>query len=98
MFSSLTFTDGPAGDRVRRWLRDSGVDVAEATAAGRLDIRSADDGCLVSGRFDPDAMITALRDEIGRSLSAGFAGFRVGGEMGWDQTTGLVADSEVLPS
>ncbi|MFB9719388.1 MEDS domain-containing protein [Planobispora longispora] len=79
----LYFTDGPTGDRVRRWLEESGVDVAEAMATGRLGIRSAEDTYLAAGRFDPDAMIDALREEVDRSLAAGFAGFRVSGEMGW---------------
>ncbi|GAA3444378.1 MEDS domain-containing protein [Planomonospora venezuelensis] len=79
----LYLTDDPTPDRVRHWLEEAGVDVAAVTAAGQLGVRPAREGYLVSGRFDPDAMITALRGEVAGSLAAGFSGFRISGEMGW---------------
>ncbi|GII05169.1 MEDS domain-containing protein [Planobispora takensis] len=79
----LCLTDGPGVDRVGRWLREAGVDVTAATADGQLGVRAAEDSYLAGDRFDPDAMIAALRSEADASLRAGFTGFRVSGEMSW---------------
>ncbi|MEW9552150.1 MEDS domain-containing protein [Nonomuraea sp. NPDC050783] len=79
----MYFTDEPAPDGVLGWLADAGVDVAGATANGRLEVLTAAGSYLSPGRFDPDLMIALLRDTVGDSLAAGFTGLRVTGEMSW---------------
>jgi anti-anti-sigma regulatory factor len=79
----LYVTDGPEHDRVQGWLKEAGADVSALTASGQLELRSAEETYLASGRFDPDEMIAMWRSEIEGSLAAGYAGLRVSGEMSW---------------
>ncbi|WP_198652975.1 MEDS domain-containing protein [Actinocorallia populi] len=79
----LYFTDQSSPEAVRGWLHAARVDVGEACARGRLQVVAARDSYLASGRFDPDAMIQTLYDEVRRSLDDGHTGLRVTGEMGW---------------
>ncbi|GAT71182.1 histidine kinase [Planomonospora sphaerica] len=77
----LYFTDRRAPETVHSWLPAD--DLAAALRSGRLSVRTAEDSYLAVGRFDPDAMVTALKEETERSLRDGCTGLRVSGEMSW---------------
>jgi anti-anti-sigma regulatory factor len=79
----MYFADQCAPQQVLGWLSAAGVDPAPALASGQLQMTTADDSYLATGSFDADAMVDALRREVQDSLAAGYAGFRVSGEMGW---------------
>lgn len=77
----LYFTDRRDPETVHSWL--PAADLTAALRSGRLSVRTAEDGYLADGRFDPDAMVAALKEETERSLRDGHAGLRVSGEMSW---------------
>jgi ABC-type transporter Mla MlaB component len=52
-----------------------------AMARGQLDVRRAGDAYIPDGRFEPDRMVTVLRDEHERALAEGYIGLSVTGEM-----------------
>lgn len=79
----LYFADQSDPEAVREWLRSAGVDADRACARGQLRVVTADDTYLAPGRFDPDVMMRALRDEVAASIRDGHTGLRVTGEMGW---------------
>jgi len=54
-----------------------------ARARGQLDARRARDAYLPDGRFEPDRMLEAVRDEYRRALSEGYRGLSLTGEMTW---------------
>ncbi|MFC8448858.1 MEDS domain-containing protein [Kitasatospora sp. NPDC057223] len=79
----LYFADRCAPPQILDWLGAAGVDPGPALARGQLQVTTAADGYLAAGSFDADAMVTALRQEVRSSLTAGFTGLRVSGEMDW---------------
>lgn len=79
----LCFTDRRSPTTVLTWLQSTGVDVDSMVRQGQLQVRSAENSYLPSGRFDADSMLATLDGEIDASLRAGFAGLRICGEVGW---------------
>ncbi|MET9700768.1 MEDS domain-containing protein [Streptomyces sp. NPDC006529] len=79
----MYFADQCAPQEVLGWLSAAGVDPGPALATGQLQVTTADESYLAAGSFDADAMVGALRQEMWDSLAAGYAGFRISGEMGW---------------
>ncbi|GAA4811884.1 MEDS domain-containing protein [Streptomyces ziwulingensis] len=79
----MYFADRSAPQDVLAWLSGAGIDPRPALDSGRLVVTTAAESYLASGTFDADAMVAALRREVGDSLAAGHTGFRVSGEMGW---------------
>jgi anti-anti-sigma regulatory factor len=79
----LYIADERAPREVLGWLHEDGVDTAAVLATGQLSVTTAATSYLASGAFDALAMARALRSEVSHSLSAGVAGGRVRGEMGW---------------
>ncbi|WP_449064983.1 MEDS domain-containing protein [Planomonospora algeriensis] len=77
----LYFTDRRSPQTVHSWLPAD--DLAAALCSGQLSVRTAEDSYLAAGRFDADAMVTALKEETERSLRDGYTGLRVSGEMSW---------------
>jgi anti-anti-sigma factor len=65
------------------WLRSVGADADAAVSRGQLQVATADDGYLASGRFDAETMVATLQQEVADSLKAGYTGLRVSGEMSW---------------
>jgi DNA-binding PadR family transcriptional regulator len=51
--------------------------------SGQLNIIAAEDAYLRHGQFDPDIMITLLKESTDSALKEGHSGLRVTGEMTW---------------
>src|SRR6201999_1974915 len=68
---------------IRSYLTSSGLDVHEAIAKGRL-ILSSDQSHLVDGVFEPDRMLTMLKNAIAQALADGYVGFWASGDMAWE--------------
>lgn len=79
----MHFADQLAPQAVLDWLTASGTDPRPALEKGQLVVTTADDSYLATGSFDADGMVATLRQEVRESLTAGYTGFRVSGEMGW---------------
>ena len=67
----------------RTYLSAEGVDVGAAVARGAL-VLSSDQDHLVNGAFDPDRMLEALRSEVQKALTDGYAGLWASGDMLWE--------------
>ncbi|MFG3152134.1 MEDS domain-containing protein [Streptomyces sp. NPDC048219] len=79
----MYFADQRSPREILDWLAASGTDPRPALERGQLVVTTAEDSYLAAGSFDPDGMVAALQQEVGDSLTAGYTGFRVSGEMGW---------------
>lgn len=79
----LYFADGRDPRQVLGWLGSAGTDPQRALASGQLKVTTTDESYLAAGSFDAEAMACGLRQEVADSLTAGYRGFRVSGEMGW---------------
>ncbi|MER5873587.1 MEDS domain-containing protein [Streptomyces sp. NPDC002044] len=79
----LYFADRRDPREVLSWLGSAGTDPRRALASGQLDVTTAGKSYLAAGSFDAEAMASSLGQEVRDSLTAGYRGFRVSGEMGW---------------
>lgn len=79
----MYFADRQKPAVVLDWLRSTQMDPDAALSSGQLQVATASDGYLTSGRFDAAAMVAALRQEMSSAAASGFKGFRVSGEMSW---------------
>lgn len=70
-------------EQVASGLADRGVDVAGAVSTGGLRLVTEREAYRRGGSFDPEAMVAFLGQSLAAALAAGFAGFRVIGEMSW---------------
>lgn len=70
-------------DEFRAGLRAAGIDVDAEEARGALLLMTKHDGHLSGGCFDPDNMISILRDAVKDALEAGFSGLCAAGDMSW---------------
>jgi AcrR family transcriptional regulator len=65
------------------YLRRDGLDPEPYIASGQLRILSTDETYLSGGRFEPERMISQLRDEKEQALREGYRGLWCTGEMTW---------------
>jgi anti-anti-sigma regulatory factor len=77
------FTHDLSPEAVTAGLRSQGVPVAEAVAAGQLQVASAAQGYLAGGRFDAATMPGAWRAEQDAARRSGWHGLRAIGDMSW---------------
>lgn len=77
------FTDTTPLDEVRRWLAESGVDLAEAEARGAFGVVDAATAYYPGGVFDPIEVITRISVGYEMAYLAGYTGTRSTGEMSW---------------
>jgi hypothetical protein len=75
---------------MRSYLFAAGVDVIAEIAKGSL-VLSSDQGHMIDGRFDPDAMLRLLEENLDRAKQDGFEGLWASGDMSWE----LGADKDV---
>ncbi len=75
--------DDHTPETVLGYLRDAGVDPDAYRGRGQLVIRTRDDVYAQGGAFDPDRVISLLRQEARRALDEGYAALRITGEMTW---------------
>ncbi|MFD3679986.1 MEDS domain-containing protein [Streptomyces sp. NPDC058613] len=79
----LYFADRRDPREVLSWFGSAGAGPQRALASGQLRVTTAEESYLAAGSFDAEALARALRQEVRDSLTAGYRGFRVSGEMGW---------------
>jgi anti-anti-sigma factor len=70
-------------DSTERALAEAGSDLAAALADERLSVQGASDTYVPGGRFDADATIGRMRDDIAAARASGFSGYRIAAEMQW---------------
>jgi signal transduction histidine kinase/CheY-like chemotaxis protein len=74
---------GTSGRRLEHALQEAGVDVQGECDRGALVFVTQRDHWLPGGRFDPGAMMDALRQTEQQALEDGFSGLRATWNMGW---------------
>ncbi len=74
---------GTSGRRLEHALQEAGVDVQGECDRGALVFVTQRDNWLPGGRFDPGAMMDALRQTEQQALDDGFSGLRATWNMGW---------------
>ena len=65
------------------YLTSSGLNVHQAAVEGRLILSSSHDH-LVNGAFDPERMLSMLKEAYHLALKDGYAGLWASGDMGWE--------------
>ena len=66
-----------------KWLRESGIDVADATVSGQLELRSWAEAYLRGGRFDQDDMLALIEETLQSGPAAGYPLTRLVAHMEW---------------
>lgn len=84
----LYLVDESSPDEIRRALCNYGINVAEAVHAGQLNISRATDAYLNDGSFDPEWMISFLRETMAAARTSGVTTTRATGEMTWGLSQG----------
>jgi MEDS: MEthanogen/methylotroph, DcmR Sensory domain len=69
-------------DHLRR-LGEAGIDVEEAIGTGQLDVRLWQDAYLREGRFDQDAMLALIEEELRSGTATGSRHIRLLAHMEW---------------
>jgi hypothetical protein len=64
-------------------LSEAGIDVEEALGSGQLDVRLWQDAYLREGRFDQDAMLALIEQELQSGAAAGSRRVRLLAHMEW---------------
>jgi hypothetical protein len=64
-------------------LGEAGIDVEEAMGSGQLDVRLWQDAYLRDGRFDQDAMLAFIEEQLQSAAATGSGRIRVLGHMEW---------------
>jgi len=70
-------------DEHLRRLRDAGFDVEEAMASGALEVKLWQDAYLRENRFDQDAMLALVEEQLRIGSRAGSGGTRLMAHMEW---------------
>jgi formate hydrogenlyase transcriptional activator len=79
----MYIVDVRSAEDILDYLRSVSVNVEPYVNKGQLNILSVDESYMSSGVFDPDGMISLLKEETKRALQEGYAALRVTGEMSW---------------
>jgi hypothetical protein len=82
-YRCLYFNSPAMVDGIRAYLTSSGLNVSEAVVEGRLILSSEQDH-LVDDGFDPDHMLTLLKEAHDKALKDGYAGLFATGDMAWE--------------
>ena len=77
------------------WLAEAGIDVAEATGAGQLEVRPWQDSTLRGGRFDLDTWLATFEQVLQSGSAAGYGQTRFFGHMEW-ALTGLPGTDDLI--
>lgn len=70
-------------DDHRRRLRDAGIAVEQAEAAGQLEVRLWEEAYLRDGRFDQNRMLALIEEVLQGGAAAGFPLTRLVAHMEW---------------
>jgi MEDS: MEthanogen/methylotroph, DcmR Sensory domain len=80
---SLHIVDPELREDHLRWLGQAGIDVDGALESGQLEVRLWQDAYLREGRFDQDAMLALVEEQLRSSAATGFRCLRFLGHMEW---------------
>ena len=80
---ALHIVDPDLREEHLKQLRDAGIDVDEAIGSGQLDVRLWDDAYLREDRFDQDAMLSLIEDELRAGAAEGSRHVRLLAHMEW---------------
>lgn len=80
---AVALIDAVAPDELAHALDEEGVDVAQQTAHGALQVASARATYLQGGRFDPVAIVDLFSSKLHEARTAGYRGLSAAGEMTW---------------
>jgi len=75
--------DAHTSEQALKYMREDGLVVEPYLESGQLVVSTVDEAYMREGVFDPDSMISLLRDETERALDEGYSALRVIGEMTW---------------
>jgi hypothetical protein len=78
-----------------RWLAAAGVNVAEATSTGQLEVRPWQDSTLDGGRFDVESWLLTFEDVLQSGPATGYGQTRFFGHMEW-ALTGLPGTEDLM--
>ncbi|MCB2216339.1 MAG: MEDS domain-containing protein [Desulfobulbaceae bacterium] len=79
----LYIVDTRTTAQIRRYLQQDGIDPEPYCASGQLLILPAEETYLLGGSFDPETMLTLLRQATRQAVEDGYAALRITGEMTW---------------
>ncbi len=77
------------------WLAEAGINVAEATSTGQLEVRPWQDATLGGGRFDLETWLSTFEDVLRAGPEAGYGQTRFFGHMEW-ALTGLPGTEDLM--
>ncbi len=89
------YVDPKRQDEHLGWLAAAGVDVAEATSTGQLEVRPWQDSTLEGGHFDLETWLSAFEDILQSGPAAGYGQTRFFGHMEW-ALTGLPGTEDLM--
>ncbi len=72
-----------SADEMMNYLGAENLAIESYLNKGQFNIFSAKEAYLRGGAFEPDAIITLLREETDRALHEGYSALRITGDMGW---------------
>ena len=80
---ALHIVDPELREEHLRRLGEAGIDVEEAMGSGQLDVRLWQDAYLREGRFDQDAMLALIEEELQSGTATGSRRIRLLAHMEW---------------
>jgi len=80
---ALHIVDPDRRDEHLKRLRDAGIDVEQAMASGELEVRLWQDAYLRDDRFDQDAMLALIEEQLQSGAAAGSRPIRILAHMEW---------------
>ncbi len=79
----IYIVDARTAETVMGYLRQDGLDPLPFIEKGQLVLLTVSESYLRDGAFDPERMISLLRQETDRAVAEGYGALRVTGEMSW---------------
>jgi DcmR-like sensory protein len=80
---ALHIVDPELREEHLRRLGEAGIDVEEAIGSGQLDVRLWEDAYVRDGRFDQDAMLALIEEELQSGTATGSRHIRLLAHMEW---------------
>jgi PAS domain S-box-containing protein len=91
----IYIVDIHTADTVKEYFQEEEIDTEQLLEKGQLILLTRHETYTSGGSFDPDAMISLLRDETRKALEEGYDALRVTGEMTW-ALTGLPGTERLI--
>jgi len=75
--------DYTSGSTLLGYLKKAGMNIQPHLRRGQIVVMSASQAYLPNGVFDPDFMVSYLREATRQAMAEGYTGLRATGEMTW---------------